>query len=327
MPLSRLHRKLVRAPLAPKADLTGRKMIVTGGAPGSIGGETARILALWGADVVLTTRADPAVAVSRVRAAISGCRQPVGVPAAGRVDGHQLDLADPGSVARFAQWYAGSRDGQLDVLVNNAGVHLDLLSKWTEPQRLADGQEIHWRTNYLGSMHLTLLLLPLLLAAGERTGDARVVNVVSKLHARASNENVLGETAHYNSWVAYGASKLALMHATTELSRRYGTAGVQAYSLHPGEVFTDIASKGLAGHRVIGGLRRVLRPVEAFFLMTPAEGAQTSVYAATAPHLSGGQYLRKCGPAEPTADARNGLVAEKLWEKTAEWAATQAAAA
>jgi retinol dehydrogenase-12 len=321
MPPSRLHRRLINAPVAPRADLTGRKMIVTGGAPDSIGGETARILASWGADVVLTTRGDPAVAIGRVRAAISG------IPAAGRVDGHRLDLADPGSVARFAQWYAGSRDGQLNVLVNNAGVHLDLLSKWREPQRLADGQEIHWRTNYLGTMHLTLLLLPLLLASGDSTGDARVVNVVSKLHARASNENVLAEMADYNSWVAYGSSKLALMHATTELSRRYGTAGVRAYSLHPGEVFTDIASKGLAGHRVIGGLRRVLRPVEAFFLMTPAEGAQTSVYAATAPRLPGGQYLRKCSPAEPTADARNALVAEKLWEKTAEWAATQAAAA
>jgi retinol dehydrogenase-12 len=318
VPRSSLHSKLVRVPVASKIDLSGRRIIVTGGAPGSIGGETARILATWGADVVVTTRTDPAFAVNRLRAATAG------VAAAGRVEGHCLDLADPVSVERFAQWYAGSRDGQLDVLVNNAGVHLDLLSKWQSPHLLADGEEIHWRTNYLGTMHLTLLLLPLLHATGERTGDARVVNVVSKLHARATNQNLVDVTTNYNSWVAYGASKLALIHAGTELQRRYATEGVQAYSLHPGEVLTDIASKGLAGHRLIGSVRRVLRPVEAFFLMTPAEGAQTSVFAATAPGLEGGQYLRKCAPAELTADARNGLVARQLWEKTEAWSLTLA---
>ena len=318
MSRSSLHSKLVRAPFAPEVDLTGRRMIVTGGAPGSIGGETARILASWGADVVLTTRGDPSSAVRRIQLALAR------VPAAGRVDGHRLDLADPVSVERFAHWYASNRDGQLDVLVNNAGVHLDLLSKWKEPQLLADGQEIHWRTNYLGTMHLTMLLLPLLRAAGERTGDARVVNVVSKLHARATNENLGDVAVNYNSWVAYGASKLALIHAATELQRRCAKAHVQAYALHPGEVFTDIASKGLAGHRLIGGVRRVLRPLEAFFLMTPAEGAQTSVLAASAPHLVGGQYLRKCAPAEPTADARDARVATQLWEKTSAWVATLA---
>jgi retinol dehydrogenase-12 len=287
-----LHRKLVRAPLAPVVDLTGKKMIVTGGAPGSIGGETARILTSWGADVVITTRA-------------------------GGLGARPLDLSDARSVEAFADWYQQTQGGQLDVLVNNAGVHLDLLSKWKEPLLLADGHEIHWRTNYLGTMHLTSLLLPLLSATGERSGAARVVNVVSKLHARASNAGLLEAPDDYNSWVAYGRSKLGLIHAANEIARRY--PHVQAYSLHPGEVFTDIASKGLAGHRLIGGVRRALRPLEAFFLMTPAEGAQTSVFAATQPGLAGGQYLRKCAPAEPAPDAADARVSALLWQQTVDW--------
>jgi NAD(P)-dependent dehydrogenase (short-subunit alcohol dehydrogenase family) len=207
------------------------------------------------------------------------------------------------------------------VLVNNAGVHLDLLSKWKQPNLLPDGHEIHWRTNYLGTMHLTSLLLPLLNATATstaaRSGDARVVNVVSKLHARSGNAGLLEAPATYNSWVAYGRSKLALIHAANEIQRRY--AHVQAYSLHPGEVFTDIASKGLAGHRVIGGVRRALRPLEAFFLMTPAEGAQTSVYAATQPELVGGQYFDRCAIAQAAADAGDARVSALLWEQTADW--------
>ena len=173
---------------AERVDLTGRVIIVTGAGAGSIGFETARILSSWGATVVTTTR-------------------------------RELELTDSGSVTRFAESFLADHD-RLDVLINNAGVHLDLRSQWKAPH-LVDGYEIHWRTNYLGSVHLTHLLLPTLIATAAQTGDARVVNVVSKLHARATNEQLFGEIDPYNSWVAYGRSKLGLMHHANELHRRF----------------------------------------------------------------------------------------------------------
>lgn len=312
-----LHSRLVRAVHAQRVDLSGRRIIVTGTAPGSIGFETARILASWGADLVVTTRSNPQVAVAALRAALGQ---------AGRyaaIDAHPLDLAQAESVRQFLRWYLGAHGEQLDVLINNAGVHLDLLSQWKRPRLTADGYEIHWRTNYLGTAHLTHLLLPALVAAGQARGDARIVNVVSRLHARGSNAGLLAPPARYNSWDAYGRSKLALVHATFELQRRHAQSShLQAYCLHPGAVLTNIADKGLAGNPAIETVRKALAPVEALFLLTPEEGAQTSVHCATHPQAQGGLYYERCRPAQPSREAGDAQAAARLWDSTQAWLQT-----
>ena len=149
-----------------------------------------------------------------------------------------------------SRWYRGNRP-RLDVLVNNAGIHLDLLSQWKEPRLTKDHVETHWRTNYLGTSHLTHELLPLLCSSASETGDARVVNVVSMLHDRGSNSEFFSPVKPYNSWEAYGQSKLGLVHFTHELDRRFAAKGLKSYCLHPGSVYTNVATKGLAGNPLI----------------------------------------------------------------------------
>ena len=318
-PLSRRIRNLFGAvPYAEPVDLRGRKIIVSGASPGSIGFETARTLAAWGASVVITTRSDPQDTLKALRARLPA------IGARAELAAHPLDLSRADSVARFAGWYGAEHGGQLDVLVNNAGVHLDLLSQWKEPHRSQDGFEIHWRTNYLGTSHLTHLLLPLLRATAQKSGEARVVNVVSMLHRKGSNAGLFDGPQPYNSWTAYGLSKLALVHATFELQRRYAAASattskVQAYCLHPGAVFTNIAGKGLAGNRVIESVRNALAPVERLFLLTPEEGAQTQVHCATRPQLAGGLYYEKCRMALPSKEAQDQRVGARLWDETDAW--------
>jgi retinol dehydrogenase 12 len=306
-----LHRLITRAPAAARADLAGRNFIVTGAAPGSLGFETAAALAAWGASVVVTTRSNPRAAVAALQA-----RLPDG--GGTRLAGHPLDLAQAESVARFTAWF-GAQYGALDALVNNAGVHLDLLSQWREPQLLADGLEIHWRTNYLGTAHLTRRLLPLLQQTARSRGGARIVNVSSMLHNRGRNDLLFAPQPRYNSWVAYGLSKLALIHHSFELQRRHAAAGVQAYCLHPGAVYTNIADKGLAGSPGIAAMRKTLAPVERLFLLTAQEGAQTQLHCATSPAAEGGRYYVKCRPAQPSADAGDATVAARLWEETEGW--------
>ncbi|MBK8289490.1 MAG: SDR family NAD(P)-dependent oxidoreductase [Cellvibrionales bacterium] len=187
------------------------------------------------------------------------------------------------------------------------------------PQLTADGFEIQWRINYLGTMHLTHLLLPLLQASVNKTGDARIVNVVSQLHSKGFNAGLSGSYT-YNSWTAYGMSKLALVHATFELQRRYGgTDHVQAYCLHPGAVFTNIADKGLAGNGWLQAVRHALSPVERFSLLTPEEGAQTSIHCASHPDAAGGQYYQQCRPRASSVDSCDATVAGRLWDKTISW--------
>ena len=294
---------------AQRRDLTGRRIVVTGATPGSLGFATAAALADWGAQVVVTTRSGVEETVHALGGDARG------------VSGHQLELTDASSVARFAEWYAARADG-LDVLVNNAGVHLDLRSKWKSARLTDDGHEIHWRTNYLGTMHLTHLLLPLIARTGRQTGDARVVTVVSKLHVRGRNEFLFRPLEPYSSWDAYGLSKLALIHAMNELGARAAEDNVRAYSLHPGSVYSHIADRGLEGHRVIGAVRRVAAPIERRMLLSPEDGAQTSLHCATAPGLPSG-YYRDCRPAEPSAETLDREVSRRIWDETADWLAAQ----
>ncbi|WP_051277952.1 SDR family NAD(P)-dependent oxidoreductase [Solimonas flava] len=307
-----LRALLVRPRYATPVDLVGRRAIVTGAAPGSLGYATARTLASWGARVLVSTRGDAAALAARLAAELRADGRPADV------HGLPLDLAQAASVARFADDSQAALDGRLDLLINNAGIHLDLMSTWKTAPLSEDGHELHWRTNYLGTMQLTLALLPALRRAAAACGEARVVNVVSMLHARGRNDGLFAPLQPYNAWVAYGVSKLALVHATAELQRRYGGDGLGAYCLHPGAVYTNIAAKGLAGQRTVEALRRTLAPVEAFFLRTPDEGAQTSLYCATQPDLAGGGYFRDCRPARPSADARDAAVAARLWTQTLE---------
>jgi NAD(P)-dependent dehydrogenase (short-subunit alcohol dehydrogenase family) len=283
------------ASAATPRDLTGRLVVVTGAGPRSIGLATARALAGWGAEVVVTTRSEPVPGLAW----------------------HALDLADRDSVDAFATWLLDRYDGRLDALVNNAGIHLDLRSTWTEAP-LVDGHEIHWRTNYLGTAQLTRRLLPALLERATQKGEARVVHVVSKLHRRGSNAALVDGVRPYDSWAAYGTSKLALVHDAAELFRRHGDRGLRACSAHPGSVYTHIADHGLASSPVLGRLRALAAPLERRVLLTPEQGAQTTLHCVADPDVRHG-YFRDCAPAEPSADALDVVAAGQLWERTDAW--------
>jgi retinol dehydrogenase 12 len=139
------------------------------------------------------------------------------------------------------------------------------------------------------------------------------------LHKRGSNALLFAPQPRYDSWVAYGLSKLALIHHSFELQRRHAAEGVRTYCLHPGAVYTNIADKGLAGNPRIAAMRKALAPVERLFLLTAEEGAQTQLHCATNPGAEGGRYYVKCKPAQPGADALDAEVSARLWRETEDW--------
>src|SRR6266516_2397870 len=115
---------------------TGRTVLITGANSG-IGLVAARELAGVGAKVILAVR-DPA----------KGERASTTI--AGETEVRRLDLADLASVRELAEGW----EGDLDVLVNNAGVMAP------PERRTKDGFELQIGTNHLGHFALTNLLLP-----------------------------------------------------------------------------------------------------------------------------------------------------------------------
>lgn len=309
-----LRRRLFGAhPKASPVNLRGKKIIVTGASPGSIGFETALTLASWGAGVIITTRSNSNTTADQLRR----CLHQRGKSA--DIDAHSLDLAAAESVTQFAHWFQKKHGPQLDVLINNAGIHLDLAGSWKQPQLTADGFEIHWRTNYLGTLHLTHLLLPLLKSTGTMTGDARIVNVASHLHTKGTNAGLFAPIQPFHSWTAYGQSKLGLVHAAFEIQRCYASQGLQGFALHPGSIHTNISDKGLATRPLLRMLRQWFSPLEALVLLTPEQGAQTQIFCATTPGLKGGIYYERCAPADCNEALDDLAAARRLWQETETW--------
>jgi NAD(P)-dependent dehydrogenase (short-subunit alcohol dehydrogenase family) len=166
----------------------------------------------------------------------------------------------------------------LDLLVNNAGR--------PGPARRtlsADGNEATFQTNYLALVALTSALLGTLASADH----ARVINVASRTHLSATLElDDLELERGYNPVVAYAHSKLAIVTYTCWLARRLETSPVEAASLHPGVISTELL------HAMFGAGG------------APADtGARNIVDLIQRPGRVNGRYFDEDRPADPNPEA------------------------
>src|SRR4051794_1664437 len=260
--------------------MVGRTVVVTGASSG-IGAATARALAAAGAVVVLAVR--DVGKGSRVAAAIAGI-----------TDVRHLDLEDLSSVRAFAKAWTGD----IDILINNAGVMQVPLA------RTADGFERQIGTNHLGHFALTNLLLPRIID--------RVVTVSSNAHSRGhlDLDDLLWERRPYRSDQAYSDSKLANLVFTIELQRRLTQAGssVRAIAAHPGMVRT-----GLFDHAT-GAQAALIDFIGRFLLVGPEQGAQASLFAATA-DIRGGSFVVPGGIAHLRGAPEISLAAQAAYDE------------
>ena len=311
-----LHQAVTAKPRAKRVDLNGRSAVVTGVAPKSIGYAIAKTLASWGANVTGTNPDLTAEIEAQMR---SDLKQSGADPKL--VSVHPLDLCEPNSVAAFVNRHSEQSDAELHVLINNAGILQDFAMRSSEPLLAPDGEEIHWRTNFLGTFHLTYSLLPMLQAGGRTTGDARVVFLASDTHERVDNQSLFTPPAgKYRSWDAYGRSKLALIHLGRELQRRYAADyNLRAASLHPGTVNTALISKGLTNNVALRKLNALFAPLFSCTFLTATQGAQTALHCATCVPFKGGEYYERCELSRASPETDNTEVSAQLWEYAERW--------
>jgi NAD(P)-dependent dehydrogenase (short-subunit alcohol dehydrogenase family) len=298
----------------------GKTIIVTGGNSG-IGFEAAKAFAQKGADVVLACRSlDRGThAAEQLWRQLSGAfrvQSPTTVstdalfatrqlPAGGSVTFMPLDLAALASVRGFAAAFL-ERFANLDILINNAGI---MIPPYTTT---ADGFESQMGTNHLGHFALTGLLLPRLLAANK----PRVVVLSSSVHALGciNFDDLQWRKRCYCKWRAYGDSKIANLYFAHELHRRYGDGKtpLTVTAAHPGWTSTNLQRNMCMGPQ----LNRL-------FAMKPWQGALPTLYAATEPHLKGGEFVGPAGcmglwgfptVAKPNKRSRNADIARRLWD-------------
>ena len=250
-------------------DLAGKTAIVTGGYSG-LGLETVRALADAGVRVIV-----PARRVDAAQQALDGIAE---------AEVRGADLSDLDSVAAFTE--SVRRDGQpIDLVLNVAGIMA------TPFGHTAQGFESQFGTNHLGHFALVGGVADLL------SDHARVISYSSGGHFRSPVrfDDIDFATTPYDPWVAYGQSKTSNALFAVGLARRGAERGILAFSVHPGGIMTEL-QRHVPREELLsrGWIDEDGTPNPRF--KTPAEGASTGLWAATATELieRSGAYCEDC---------------------------------
>lgn len=234
-------------------DFQGKTVLITGASRG-IGRATAVAFAEAGACVAIHFNRQRDAA-EQVRASLAG-------------SGHiviQADVADPAAVEQMVADTI-AEFGQIDVLVNNAGIYGDhpLDETGYEAWLMAWQQTIN--INLIGATNVAYCVARHMI---ERR-QGRIINVTSRGAFRGE------PTAP-----AYGASKAGLNSFSQSLAQHLAPYNVFVTAIAPGWVETDMAQEALAGPegdaiRQQSPLNRVARPDEIAYpiLFLASEGAE-----------------------------------------------------
>jgi len=276
-------------------DQKGRTVIVTGSSSG-IGFETARVLALKNAEVVIAVRNSE----KGKKAADEILKEKKDAKVVVMI----IDLTDLSSVKEFADSFR-KKYKKLDILINNAGVMVPPYSK------TKDGFELQMGTNHMGHFSLTVQLLDMITG----TKGSRIVNVSSMAHkyGNINFDDLNWEKRKYKPMRSYGDSKIANLYFTSELSKKLKEKGTdtKVTSAHPGWTATDLQRHNSAADFLNG-----------FFAQKVNMGALPTLYAALIEDAESGDFFGPSGFMEmkgypkkvsPNKLAQNQEKAEELW--------------
>jgi retinol dehydrogenase-12 len=261
------------------------------GATRGIGRAAAIQLAGDGAELALVGRDPERVQAVAVEARAAGGDAPV--------HEHVADLASMAEVRALAEEVRG-RYGQIDVLANNAG------ALFASHKETAEGFEQTFALNHLAPFLLTNLLR-------DRLAGGRVVTTSSDAHkaGRLDLDDLQSQQGSHAAMRVYGTSKLCNILFTRELARR--APELHANCFHPGVVRTGFGKND-------NGIWKLLTTAGGPFFRSPARGARSLVWLALSDEAAGltGEYVQDEKVLQPSGQARDEILAEGLWEHSAE---------
>ncbi|HEU0175216.1 MAG TPA: SDR family oxidoreductase [Blastocatellia bacterium] len=231
------------------AEHSNKRIALVTGANKGIGYETARRLASQGMTVLLGARDEPRGKEAAAKLQAEGLD----------VQFLRLDVTDQ-TTHKAAHGFIEDKFGKLDVLVNNAGIALDIGQKPSE----VDMQTLRktFDTNFFGAVAVTQAFLPLI-----RKSDAgRIVNVSSGL-ASLTLHNDPTWAGYPLKLLAYNTSKTALNAFTVTLAYELKDTTIKVNSAEPGYTATDL--NGHSGHKTVEQAADVIIQLATL----PADGA------------------------------------------------------
>ncbi len=194
-------------------DLTGKVVLVTGATRG-IGKAIAEALDKAGA----TVAAHGNTGIEEAGSWVANARNT------------RLFKADLTDNAAIEKLYENVKEsfGQLDVLINNAGISIDSPLEKSSDEWTAD-----WDRTLQVNLNAPALLCKLAINDFTERESGIIINVASRAAFR-------GDTVDY---MAYAASKGGLVALTRSIARGMGKKGITAFTLAPGFTHTDMAEQ------------------------------------------------------------------------------------
>lgn len=184
--------------------------VITGASRG-IGKATARLFALHGYDLYLTSRNENKLleTIEEIKRDFPNIS----------IDGKAFDLGKKQQAQLFGEWVNTNAD-TIDVLVNNAGNFIQGNVSDEPDGALEEMIEV----NLYSAYHLTRTLLPKMIA--EKAGHIFTLCSVASLGA-------------YPNGGSYSISKFALLGFTKNLRRELQPHGIKVTAVTPGAAYTD----------------------------------------------------------------------------------------
>lgn len=277
------------------ASMDGKTCVITGTTSG-VGHQAALRLAEAGAKIVMMVRnRDKAeLLCTEIR---SFCPY--------EPDYFLADFADLGQV-RKATLEILSKYPQIDVLINNAGIHM------TTRQLTVDGNEAAFAVNHLASFLITSLLLKRMV----ESAPSRIIQVNSEGHRfnGLRLDDLTWDKRRYNGYLGYGASKIAQLMTVWELNDLLKGKGVTINAMHPGAVKSNIGSNNGLLYNLFS--RFIIQPS----LKSPKISGEALFYLASSPEVEGvsGKFFNLTNEEIPAPHARNRELGYQVFQKSIE---------
>jgi NAD(P)-dependent dehydrogenase (short-subunit alcohol dehydrogenase family) len=143
------------------------------------------------------------------------------------------DLADPAVPRKLWESALDECDGQIDVLINNAGIYEAVPDNAPD-----DDWHAQWHRTLTVNLQSAADLCRLAVSHFlDRGGEGRIVNVVSRAAYRGDSPE------HWH----YAASKAALVGVTKTIARGYAAQGILAFGVAPGFTVSEMTEEYLQG--------------------------------------------------------------------------------